>query len=98
MGQIFKWSACGGPVVVRDTIIYVDPNDTRKLYFPKGTYQNVHIIWPGPATKKFPADPTLPGGVTLSKDVKLWEMARKRWMDRHGCDYKGEHCTMTDKP
>ncbi|MDX1539880.1 MAG: hypothetical protein R3349_00610, partial [Geminicoccaceae bacterium] len=93
MGQIFKWSDCGGTVDVRDTIFYVDPRDTRRLTFPDGTYDNVTIIWPAEEGARFPAKGGLPEGIELTSDVSLWEKARADWLRRHGCDQDGNNCT-----
>lgn len=98
MGQIFKWSACGGTVEVRDSIFYVDPRDTRALTFPDGTYENVTLIWPAPEGARFPAKGDLPDGITVTRDVSIWEQARAAWLRRHGCDMDGNNCAYLRRP
>lgn len=90
---IFKWSACGGKVNMRDTIIRVDAQARKNnMDWPPGTYKNVWLIYlKGKYPGKLPAS-----GVTEVLDLKLWEMARDKWMKRHGCDPKGDHCTAFD--
>ena len=96
LGQLFKWTtACNPPPVVdiADTIFRVDDisrNGAGPMAFPPGTYKNVTLIYLGQGSYpgKLPAS-----GVTETKDVALWDAARARWLQRHGCDAKGESCT-----
>jgi hypothetical protein len=96
VGRLFKWSSCGGVVNMRDSILRVDAicgTGTKPMAFPPGKYENVWLIWTGSGS--YPA--AVPAsGVTQVNDTKLWDMARAKWMSRHGCDPKGDHCTMTD--
>jgi hypothetical protein len=100
-GRLFKWSSCGGSVNMRDSIIVVDARcntGTGPMKFPPGKHKNVWLIYLGPEGK-YPQP--LPSGVTQvggSKALPLWEAARTKWLQNHGCDLKGDHCTMTDAP
>lgn len=81
-GQLFKWSRWGGTVEVSNCIIRWDQmaaSGPTPMSFPKGTYENVTLIWLGEGD--FPKP--LPEGVTLSRDVKLWGDARAAWLKRH---------------
>lgn len=96
-GMLFKWSDCGGRVNMRDSIIWVEGRPrkgTTPMDFPPGDYENVWLIYTGPEGAypgRLPAD-----GVTEVDDPELWEQARGRWLERHGCDPRGDHCAMLD--
>ena len=96
-GMLFKWSDCGGVVNMRDSIILVEGRPrkgTSPMDFPPGHYENVWLIYTGPEDAypgRLPAE-----GVTEVDDLELWHEARRRWLERHGCDPNGDHCTMLD--
>lgn len=94
----FKWSACGGTVDMRDTIIRIDARAFRgpsPMGFPPGNYKNVWLIYLGPEDA-YPGE--LPdAGVTVVRDRELWRLARAKWLQRHGCDEDGAHCAMLDE-
>jgi hypothetical protein len=99
-GRIWKWpgssSSCTPtPVVdVRDTVFRVDLKHRGNMDFPPGTYRNVTLVWLGGGA--YPAP--LPPGVTVTDDLDAWHEARNAWLDRHGCDAKGDVCTRLVEP
>lgn len=81
-GKLFKWSVAGGTVDVRNCIFRLDmisPNGPSSMGFPPGTYVDVTLIWLGDGD--YPAP--LPPGVTVSRDVTIWETAREAWLQKH---------------
>jgi hypothetical protein len=93
-----KWSACGGILNMKDTIIRIDGRarmGTRPMAFPPGEYENVWLIYLGPENA-YPGELPL-SGITEVRDLELWQMARDKWLQRHGCDAVGDHCTMLDE-
>ena len=85
-GMLFKWSDRGGFVDARDCIFRVDaisasgPND---MDFPPGIYDNVTLIWLGSG----PYPKPLPPGVTLTRDINVWQKARSQWISRLPTDH-----------
>jgi hypothetical protein len=91
-GQLFKWTASAGPVDVRNSIFRVDcvsVNGPNSMSFPAGTYENVTLIWGGAGA--YPA--AIPPGVTVTRDLSVWDEARAAWLRRHGCDDDGDYCS-----
>ena len=81
-GQLFKWSRWAGTVEVRNCIFRWDQmtsSGPTPMGFPKGTYENVTLIWLGDGD--FPKP--LPEGVKLSRDIKIWESAKAKWLARN---------------
>ena len=99
-GRIWKWPGSGSsctpePVVdLRDTVFRVDLKHKGPTDFPDGTYQNVTLVWLGGGAYPFPPPP----GVTVTNDVGVWHRARRAWLERHGCDAKGDVCTNLVEP
>jgi hypothetical protein len=92
---IFKVSACWGPVQMRNVIFRVDASGTNgknggaNLLFPPGAYQDVTVVWLGPGD--YPGR-LPPSGVTVTRDVSVWNKARTKWLADHGCDLDGNDC------
>jgi hypothetical protein len=82
-GQLFKWSDIANRLVIEDSIFLVEtvPNDGTSDFPPGTTARNVTVVWLGPGT--FPG--RLPAGVEVTRDREVWDRARARWLDRHGC-------------
>ncbi|MBC8874014.1 MAG: hypothetical protein H8E44_31635 [Planctomycetes bacterium] len=81
-GMLFKWSRWAGTVDVTDCIFRVDgmaASGPKPMRFPEGVYRNVTLVWLGGGD--YPAD--LPNGVTMSRDVEVWNRARTTWLSRH---------------
>ena len=81
-GQLFKWSPWAGTVEVKNCIFRWDQmtmSGPTPMSFPKGTYENVTLIWLGDGD--FPKP--LPEGVTLSRNPKIWDDAKASWLERH---------------
>ncbi|MDA7920847.1 hypothetical protein N9B73_03735 [Verrucomicrobiales bacterium] len=81
-GQLFKWSQWAGTVEVKNCIFRWDEmtsSGPTLMTFPKGTYEKVTLIWLGEGDYPKP----LPEGVTLSRDLNIWESAKAEWLTRH---------------
>jgi len=81
-GMLFKWSRWAGTVDATDCIFRVDgmaASGPKPMRFPEGTYRNVTLVWL--VDGDYPAD--LPDGVTISRDVEVWNRARTTWLSRH---------------
>lgn len=92
VGQLFKWSDCGGRLDMKDCILRVDGmfrRGPRPMSFPPGVYENVTLVWLGEGD--YPGA-LPPEGVMVTKDVRVWEVARAKWLKRHGCDQHGNNC------
>src|SRR5262245_18645505 len=83
-GIIFKWSDCGGRVVMSDSIFLIESitagAGVKGLIFPPGNYTNVTIVWRGAGN--YPV--ALPAGVKVTTDLAVWTNARKAWLTAHG--------------
>jgi hypothetical protein len=83
-GIIFKWSDCGGRVIMSNSIILIESITAGAgkagLIFPPGTYTNVTVVWRGAGN--YPV--ALPAGVKVTKDLAVWTNARKAWLAAHG--------------
>lgn len=83
-GQLFKWSRWSNRLVLRDSIFLVERvsmNGPKAMGFPDRTIaRNVTLVWTGPGDYPAPVPP----GVRVVKDRKVWEAARRAWLDRHG--------------
>ncbi len=81
-GKLFKWSRWSGSVDVTNCIFRVDAMAAAgptPMRVPEGTYRNVTLLWLGDG--EYPAD--LPEGVTLTRDVEVWNRARTAWLSRN---------------
>jgi hypothetical protein len=69
--------------VIEDSIFLVEevPNGGTTDFPPGATAKNVTIVWLGPG--EFPG--RIPTGVTVTRDRAIWDRARERWLERHGC-------------
>jgi hypothetical protein len=83
-GTAFKWSVCGGRVIVSDTIFVIESisaiGGKTPMGFPPGTYTNVTVVWRG--IGKYPQP--LPAGVKVTRDLSVWTKARRAWLAAHG--------------
>jgi hypothetical protein len=83
-GAIFKWSYCGGRVVMSNSIILIESipasGGAKAMTFPPGKYTNVTVVWRGAGN--YPV--TLPGGVRMTRDLSVWTNARQAWLTAHG--------------
>jgi hypothetical protein len=80
----FKWSETATPsVVIRDSVLRMDRysiNGPTPMRFPPGTRaERAVLVWLGPGAYPHP----LPPGMTLTRDVRVWERARADWLCRH---------------
>jgi hypothetical protein len=87
-GGIFKR---GGPLTVhwKNVIARVDatgahPTGNQLDFLPENgsTFENVVVVWTGPGA--FPGYVEVPG-VTVTKDISVWNNARASWLTAHGC-------------
>ena len=81
-GQLFKWSRWAGTVEVKNCIFRWDQmsaSGPTPMSFPAGSYENVTLIWLGEGD--FPKP--LSDGITLSRDVSIWDKAKAEWLERH---------------
>ena len=82
-GQLFKWSRWSNRLVLRDSVFWVERasmNGARAMGFPEGTVaHDVTLVWTGPGGYPAPVPP----GVTVTKDRKVWDNARRSWLARH---------------
>jgi hypothetical protein len=82
-GKLFKWSPAGGTVEATDCIFRVDLMSAQgpsSMAFPPGKYRNVTLLWLGQGD--YPAK--VPDGITVSRDPRVWETARAKWLEKHG--------------
>jgi len=80
----FKWSETATPsVVIRDSVLRMDRysiNGPTPMRFPPGTRaERSVLVWLGPGAYPHP----LPAGLTLTRDVRVWERAKADWLCRH---------------
>lgn len=98
VGQIFKWRGSSPiPVDVRDSI-FVQPalshGGTKAMcYRPPGRYSNVTIIWQGSGS--WPCKE--PPGVTVTRDINIWNQAKAAWLQRYDCAANGSSCPFTSR-
>jgi hypothetical protein len=82
-GAIFKWSECGGRVIMSDSIILIESivatGGKAAMTFPPGKYTNVTVVWRGAGN--YPV--ALPAGVKMTRDLAVWTNARKAWLAAH---------------
>lgn len=91
VGQIFKTSVGGPTVNAKDSIFIVeDQNEggTPQMDFPKGTYENVTLVWLGGGAYPGKLQP----GITVTTNRQLWDKARADWLRVHNCDSAGNNC------
>jgi hypothetical protein len=83
-GAPFKWSLCGGRVVVSNSTFLIESihaiGGKTAMAFPPGTYTNVTVVWRGAGD--YPV--ALPRGVRMTRDVTVWTKARQAWLTAHG--------------
>jgi hypothetical protein len=85
---IWKWSTkAASHVTVRNTIFRLDMpsySSCASQRWPAGTYENVTLVWTGAQPYATAGDCTnvLPAGVTLTRDVKVWNDAKAAWLAR----------------
>jgi hypothetical protein len=83
-GAIFKWSECGGRVIMSDSIILIESipatGGAKAMVFPPGMYTNVTVVWRGAGD--YPV--ALPAGVRVTQDLSVWTSARQAWLAAHG--------------
>jgi hypothetical protein len=91
VGQLWKWDQKAGGVVVENSIFLVPSmsvNGASSMDFPPGVYTNVTLVWLGDGGYPTP----LPQGVTVTKDLAVWNAARAAWLAAHGCASNGADC------
>lgn len=85
IGQFFKRTSvgpdkhCSVVPVVSDSILFMPQMASRgpkTMGFPHGQYNNVTLVWGGGGA--YPAE--IPRGITLTRDVSVWENARRDWI------------------
>ncbi len=84
-GSVFKWDETAGSVIMRDSIVYLDEpshSSSESDAFPPGEYENVTVVLGPGFDGDYPVP--LPEGVTVTRDVQVWEQAKQDWLDRHG--------------
>jgi hypothetical protein len=82
-GKLFKWSPAGGTLEVENCVFRVDvisPQGAKSMSFPEGSYRNVTLVWLGAGD--YPAP--VPEGMTVTRDVLVWDRARSDWLKKHG--------------
>ena len=102
-GKFWKWPGSSSdctprPVLdMRNVVLRIDAvpaSDDGLVFPPGGSYSNVTLVWAGPGS--YPED--VPGGVTVTTDISVWDDARAAWLDAHGCDANGDSCTNLIEP
>jgi hypothetical protein len=82
---IWKWSgAAASHVTVRNTVFRLDMpsySSCESQQWPAGTYRNVWLVWTGtgPYAAAGGCSNTLPAGVTLTTDARVWDKAKTAW-------------------
>jgi hypothetical protein len=97
-GQLFKWSDVANQLVVTDSIFLVEkvPNSDSSFPFPPRTItNNVTIVWLGGPLSSFTWD--VPFGTTVTTNKSVWDTARAKWLNRHGCT-SFDLCTKLHQP
>jgi phosphatidylinositol-3-phosphatase len=81
LGNGAMWKMEGShPVDLHNVVIRQDLGSTDCVdEWPAGTYDNVTFVW-GSASA-YPG--TLPAGVTLTRDLNVWDNAKAAWLARH---------------
>jgi hypothetical protein len=97
-GKWFKWvTNVPHPVEIRDSVFFSEqmPSSTSTNWpFPPGTKTvNVTIVWTAPEPWTWP----VPEGTTVTTDKGVWDAARARWLERHGCT-SFDTCTKLQNP
>ena len=79
-GPMWKMDSVQSGVYLKNVIIRQDlGNHECADKWPTGTYSNVTFVWTGSGT--YPGK--LPAGVTLTRDVSVWNNARTQWLATH---------------
>ena len=93
-GQLLKWSSYAPRPIIRNSVIFIEDNSAGE--WPPGTVlENVTLVW-DPASGSAPSLNPMPG-LTITTDMSVWENARQRWLERHGCTSLG-NCTRLLNP
>ena len=80
-GPMWKMDSVQSGVYLKNVIIRQDLGNHECVdKWPSGTYDNVKFVWTGSGS--YPG--TLPAGVTLTRDVGVWNSAKSAWLSRHG--------------
>src|SRR4051794_12239265 len=81
-GEVFKWRAGSGRVLMERVVVRIDGTPVGgagSMAWPAGTYQSVTVVWLGPGPYPAPVPP----GVTVTTSLALWLNARAAWLQRH---------------
>ncbi len=79
-GPMWKMDAFKGPVYLENVVIRQDLGNHECVdLWPTGTYKNVTFVWTN--SKAYPGK--LPAGVTMTRDVRVWDAAKTDWLSRH---------------
>jgi hypothetical protein len=80
-GGIFKWSDAAGEVKMSDSVFLLDEQPLTDEPFPKGTYSNVILVLGPDFEGRYRT--SLPDGVKVTRDLRVWRKARSAWLDVH---------------
>jgi hypothetical protein len=81
-GHLLKWSSYAPRPVIRNSVFFIEDNHAGE--WPPGTVlENVTLVW-DPASGSAPSLDPMPG-LTITTDTSVWENAKQRWLERHGC-------------
>jgi hypothetical protein len=81
-GHLLKWSPEAPRPIIRNSTFFIEDNAAGE--WPPGTVlENVTLVW-DPASGSAPSLDPMPG-LTITTDVSVWEDAKQRWLERHGC-------------
>src|SRR5256885_8449568 len=79
-GTMWKMDKVQSGVNVQNVMIRMDMANYQCVdKWPSGTYNNVVLVWNNSAD--YPG--TLPAGVTVTRDVSVWDNAKAQWMADH---------------
>jgi hypothetical protein len=81
-GHLLKWSPEAPRPVIRNSVFLIEDNSAGE--WPPGTVlENVTLVW-DPSSGSAPSLEPMPG-LTITTDMSVWENAKHRWLERHGC-------------
>jgi hypothetical protein len=81
-GHLLKWSSYAPRPVIRNSVFFIEDNHAGE--WPPGTVlENVTLVW-DPSSGSAPSLEPMPG-LTITTDMSVWENAKQRWLERHGC-------------
>lgn len=79
-GPMWKMDSVRSGVYLENVVIRQDlGNHECADLWPSGTYKNVTFVWTN--AKAYPGK--LPAGVTMTRDVRVWDSAKADWLARH---------------